>query len=59
MFIHTRGSARKRFAKFGRLKWAFCGKKREKQLANLGQNVLALENIKKKSISAETLYHYI
>ena len=27
MFIHTRGSAPKRFAKFGRQKRTFCGKK--------------------------------
>ena len=27
MFIHTRGSATKRFAKFGRQKQTFCGEK--------------------------------
>ena len=30
MFIHTRGSGTKRFAKFGRQIRTFCGKKEEK-----------------------------
>ena len=37
MFIHTRGSAMKRFAKFEWQKRAFCGKKRKKLLAQPSQ----------------------
>ena len=37
MFIHTRGSATKRFAKFGMQKRTFCGKKRKKLLAKSSQ----------------------
>ena len=37
MFIHTRGSAAKRFAKLGRQKQTFCGKNRKKRLANSSQ----------------------
>ena len=35
MFIHTRVSAPRRFAKFGRQKLLFVGKKRKKLLAKL------------------------
>ena len=33
MFIHTRGCATKRFAKFGRQKRTFCGEKEEKAVS--------------------------
>ena len=35
MFIHTRGSAPKRSAKFGRQKRTFCGKKEEKAVSQI------------------------
>ena len=35
--LYSVGSAPKRFAKFGRQKRTFCGKKREKRLANSSQ----------------------
>ena len=35
MFIHTGGSATMRFAKFGRQKRTFCGKKEGKAISQL------------------------
>ena len=35
MFMHTRGSAPKRSAKFGRQKRTFCGKKEEKAVSQI------------------------
>ena len=39
MFIHTRGSAPKRLAKFGRQKRTFCGKKEEKAVSQIKSDV--------------------
>ena len=38
--IHTRGSATKRFAKFGRQKRTFCGKKEEKAVSQIKSDIL-------------------
>ena len=41
MFKHTRGSATKRFAKFGRQKQTFCGEKEEKAVSQIKSDRLS------------------
>ena len=45
MFKHTRGSATKRFAKFGRQKRTFCGEKEEKAVSQIKSDRLYIDDI--------------
>ena len=61
MFIHTRGSATKRFVRFGRQKQFFCGKKEKKAvivcLTRVWQSLLPLFVTKRSSFPSKLAKH--